>query len=58
LQLAFLGVDLDEDGNAAAEPDADIASSRSTVRVVVLRAREDLVAARAARALLASDRGA
>jgi acetate kinase len=50
--LGFLGVELDAAANASAEPDAEIAAPGSGVRVVVLRAREDLVAARAARALL------
>jgi acetate kinase len=52
--LGFLGVKLDEEANRTAEPDAEIAAQGSAARVVVLRAREDLVAARAARALLAS----
>jgi acetate kinase len=51
-RLSFLGVELDEAANVSAEPDAEIAARDSTVRVVVLRTREDLVAARAARALL------
>ncbi len=51
-RLRFLGVELDVEANRAARPDAEVASPRSAVRVVVLRAREDLVAARAARALL------
>jgi acetate kinase len=51
--LGFLGVELDQDANRAAEPDAEIATADSAVRIVVLRAREDLVAARATRALLA-----
>jgi acetate kinase len=51
-RLGFLGVDLDIDANGAAEPDADVATPGSAVRIVVLRAREDVVAARAARALL------
>lgn len=51
-RLAFLGVQLDEARNAAAEPDCDVAGSASTVRALVIRAREELVAARAARALL------
>jgi acetate kinase len=51
-QLGFLGVELDETANAAARPDAEIAAESSPVRVVVVRAREDLVAARAARVLL------
>jgi acetate kinase len=53
-RLAFLGVELDAAMNETAEPDADIAAAGSGVRVVVLRAREELVAARAALDLLAS----
>ncbi len=56
--LGFLGLELDDPRNEAAEPDAEIATAASKVRVVVVRAREELVAARAARALLASDSGA
>jgi len=52
-RLGFLGVELDPEANASARPDATISTSDSTVRVVVLEAREDLVAARAARQLLA-----
>ncbi len=52
-RLAHLGLELDPDANAGARPDAEIASAGSRVRVVVLRAREELVAARAARDLLA-----
>jgi len=54
-RLRFLGVELDTKANSAADSDADIAAATSTVRVVVLRAREDVVAARAARALLEPD---
>ena len=54
-RLEFLGVALDTGLNETAVPDADVASTDSSVRVVVLEAREDLVAARAARALLAAD---
>jgi acetate kinase len=54
-RLGFLGVTLDAGLNERAEPDADVASTDSKVRVVVLETREDLVAARAARALLATD---
>ncbi|HEY8630549.1 MAG TPA: hypothetical protein VIL73_08445 [Gaiellaceae bacterium] len=52
-RLRFLGVELDPDRNDAAEPDCDVAADGSRVRVLVVRAREELVAARAARALLA-----
>ncbi len=46
-RLGFLGVDLDASANDEAEPDCQI--SRSPVAVHVVRAREELVAARAAR---------
>jgi acetate kinase len=52
-RLRFLGIELDRRRNATAEPDCDVAAEGSTVRVHVIRAREELVAARAARALLA-----
>ena len=52
-RLGFLGVELDEDVNAAAEPDAELARAGTAVRIVVLRAREELVIAREARRLLA-----
>ena len=52
-RVAFLGVEHDPALNAAAKPDCDVAAAGSSVRVLVIRAREELVAARAARALLA-----
>jgi acetate kinase len=52
-RLGFLGVELDPEANASARPDATVSSSRSNVRIVVLEAREDIMAARAARELLA-----
>jgi acetate kinase len=51
-RLGHLGLELDDTANSSAAPDAEIASPGSAVRVVVLGAREDLVAARAARVLL------
>jgi acetate kinase len=51
-RLGFLGVELDPAANEQAEPDAEIAAAASAVRVVVVHAREDVVAARAARELL------
>jgi acetate kinase len=51
-RVSFLGVELDLERNACAQPDAEIAAEGSGVRIVVLRAREDIVAARAARALI------
>jgi acetate kinase len=53
-RLAFLGVELDAALNAAARPDAEVAAPASEVRIVVLRAREELVAARAALSTLGS----
>jgi acetate kinase len=49
-RLGFLGVELAEDANEHAVPDCVI--SRGDVAVHVVQAREELVAARAARALL------
>lgn len=57
-RLEFLDVLLDGKRNRTAEPDCDLAADDSRARVVVVRAREELVAARAARTLLASDRRA
>jgi len=49
-RLAHLGVELDADANARG--DAEIGAVESAVRVVVVHAREDVVIARAVRALL------
>jgi acetate kinase len=49
-RLASLGVDLDEAANAAATAPAEIASIHSRVRLVVVGAREDVIASRAVRA--------
>ena len=54
VRLAFLGVEMDRRENAEAEPDCDVSVAGSAVRILVVRAREELVAARAARRLLAS----
>jgi acetate kinase len=51
-RLRFLGVELDPARNDGAEPDCDVAADSSAVRALVIAAREELVAARAARALL------
>jgi acetate kinase len=48
-RLAYLGVELDEEANASAEPDGEIGAADSAVRVVVVRAREELVIAREVR---------
>ena len=51
-RLAFLGIELDHDLNERSRPDTDIARPQSGVRVLIIAAREEIVAARAARALL------
>jgi acetate kinase len=51
-RLGFLGVELDAEANEAARPDTTVSTSDSPVRIVVLEAREDVIAARAARQLL------
>jgi len=51
-RLAFLGVELDERANREARPDVDVALPGSPVRVWVVHAREDAIAARGARSLL------
>ena len=51
-RLGFLGVELDSQANASARPDDTISASHGSVRVAVVEAREDLVAAHAARRLL------
>jgi acetate kinase len=53
-RLGFLGVELDPGANAVAEPDCEVGAPGSPVTVHVLRAREEVVAARAARRLLSS----
>jgi acetate kinase len=53
-RLEFLGVKLDRDLNERSTPDVDIAAPESEVRVLVVAAREELVAARAVCALLAA----
>jgi acetate kinase len=50
--VAFLGVELDIGRNEAGLPDGDISAGGSAVRVAVVRAREEIVAARDARTLL------
>ena len=51
-RLRHLGVRLDVTANASASPEADVAGEDSDVRVWVVHAHEDVVAARAARPLL------
>ena len=50
-RLGFLGVELDRPANERAEPDVEIQAAGG-VRIVVLRAREDVVAARETRRVL------
>ena len=51
-RLGFLGVELDPELNERSTPDSDVATSGSAVRVLVIAAREELVVARAVRALV------
>ncbi len=50
--LGFLGVEIDEDANAAPDAEADIGAGEARVRMFVVRAREDLEIARQVTALL------
>jgi acetate kinase len=51
--LGFLGVAVDAEADAAAEPDAEITAADAPVRTFVIGAREDLQMAREARRVLA-----
>jgi acetate kinase len=55
--LGWMGVALDEAANAAAQPDTDIATADSRVRVLVIHTREELVVARDTRRVLESAMG-
>ena len=50
-RLRWMGVELDRDRNVNAAPDIDIAAQNSAIRILVIRAREDLMIAQAARKL-------
>ena len=50
--LGWMGVALDEAANAAAQPDTDIATADSRVRLLVIHTREELVVARDTRQVL------
>jgi acetate kinase len=52
--LAFLGVDLDVEANADAQPDAEVTAPEARVRTLVVEAREDLEVARGTRQALAA----
>jgi acetate kinase len=51
-RLRFLGVELDSEANDRASEDVDVAAKESAVRVLVVASHEELVVARAVRALL------
>jgi len=51
-RLSFLGVEVDPERNDGAELDSDVAADGSAVRVLVIRAREALMVARAVRQVL------
>ncbi len=53
-RLAFLGMDVNPERNANPDGDADISSVGASVRTLVVRAREEIVIARAVRRMLAS----
>jgi acetate kinase len=53
-RLGFLGVRLDGKRNAGADPDCQLSAPDSRVRVLAIQAREEIVAARGARAVLGS----
>ena len=56
-RLEFLGVEIDPAANAAAPSDTDIGTPRSCAHVLVIRAREELIMARAVRSLMCLSRG-
>jgi acetate kinase len=55
--LECLGLELDTDRNASAAPDADVASSRSTGRILIIRTREDLTMCEEVQQTLCRDQG-
>jgi acetate kinase len=52
--MEFLGLELDGSANETCQPDADIATSNSAARVLVIGTREDLTIVRESRKLLSS----
>jgi acetate kinase len=52
--LSFLGLSIDQRLNSSPALDCDVAAAESAARILLIAAREDAVAARAARALLRS----
>jgi acetate kinase len=57
-RLAFVGVELDGEANAAASGDTDLTAATSRVAVRVVRAREDVMIARGARSALEAEAAA
>ena len=55
--LGHLGLELDTAANARCKPDADVASSASPGRILVISTREDLTVVRETRRLIHSERG-
>ncbi len=55
-RLSLLGVEIDASANLSAVPDCDVAADGAAVRVLVIHAREELIAARAARTVLRETR--
>ena len=51
-QLAYLGVELDQRANAAAQGDTDISGSRAKAHTLVIESREDLEIDREVRSVL------
>jgi acetate kinase len=52
--LGHLGLELDRAANETCQPDADVAASTSTARILVVATREDLTIMREARRLVGS----
>ncbi len=55
-RLDFLGMEIDPGHNADPSGDADVSTERAAVRTLVVHSREDVVIARAARAVVGSAR--
>jgi acetate kinase len=55
--LGFLGVAVDDEANVRLRGEGEIAGADSTVRVIVVQSREDVVIARAARRFAATTVG-
>lgn len=51
-RLAFLGMEMNGELNAAAEGEADVSAEGAAVRTLVVPSREEVVIARAARRIL------